>query len=403
MTIPLPKYIKSFFQEYEHTDFIIGTDSFEDVELNDANKENGFWYFKNNKKTLIKRFILKRGAQTDKVCTVILIKKGDKFIPKFDFQIWNSSKSACEKYERGEIEENLIKAKVDINDCSEAFMSLIEFISQIDQIDFDAKKYSFINAETKDLYENLSKDEAIKGFVTQYGNDISDKDINLLLNRRSKLEYFGKLLHDKDFFDSEKTRLNKTDESLWQYFFEENQWVFGYGLQLISCEGLDDSKLETTVVGNDLLDGSGKRIDALLKTKGTISKFLFCEIKKHHSGLLISPNEYRPGVYTPSGELIGAVAQIQKTIHKVTLKLQENFIKPTETNGDPTGEEILFVRPRGLVLIGVLGDFNASHGINYEKLSSFELYRQQTNGIEIMTYDELYERVKFIVEENETL
>ena len=58
-----------------------------------------------------------------------------------------------------------------------------------------------------------------------------------------------------------------------------------------------------------------------------------------------------------------------------------------------------FVKPRGIVIIGKLDDFKTDNGINHEKLSSFELYRQQVNGIEIITFDELYERAKFIVEE----
>jgi len=221
----------------------------------------------------------------------------------------------------------------------------------------------------------------------------------LLQDRRSKLDYFHKLLTDESFFKSEKSNLGdkKRNEDVWQVFFENNPWIFGYGLQLVACEGLDGIKLEQTVVGNDIIDGAGKRIDALLKTKGNISKILFCEIKTHLPNLLIEAYD-RPGVFVPAKDLRGAVAQIQKTIHKVTLKLQENFHRPTTENGDPTGEEILFVKPRGIVVIGRLDDFKTDAGINFEKLSSFELYRQQVNGIEIITFDELFERVKFIVE-----
>jgi hypothetical protein len=215
------------------------------------------------------------------------------------------------------------------------------------------------------------------------------------------LQLFEKLLHNERFFESEKLRLKKGPEQVWQSFFENNPWIFGYGLQLVSCENLDEKKLEQTVVGNDILDGSGKRIDALLKTKGNISKFLFCEIKPHDKNLLIEPYDNRPGVFVPAKELRGAVAQVQKTIHKVTLKVNQNFITPTHSNGDPTGEEILFVKPKGIVIIGVLNDFITEQGVNYEKLSSFEIYRQQVSGVEILTYDELYERAKFIVADQE--
>ncbi len=393
------KKIYEVYPELENTDFIVGVDSFNDVQI-DSSAISGFWYFKNTKKGLIKRFVLQRTGQIEKACVITLIKKSNgKFTPRFDFQIWNTTKKACEQFSKEKVDENLIKAKVSFDSCYDNFSTLIDFIRRIEEIDFGSSSYAVVDKAKKDIFENITKDIAIQNFTEKYGNDISEKDISLLQDRRSKLDYFYKLLTDESFFKSEKSNLgeNKRNEDVWQVFFENNPWIFGYGLQLVACEGLDDRKLEQTVVGNDIIDGSGKRIDALLKTKGSISKILFCEIKTHLPNLLIETYD-RPGVFVPAKDLRGAVAQIQKTIHKVTLKLQENFHRPTTENGDPTGEEILFVKPRGIVVIGRLDDFKTDTGINFEKLSSFELYRQQVNGIEIITFDELYERVKFIVE-----
>jgi hypothetical protein len=393
------KEIYKIYPQLEDADFFVEKDKFENVQI-DSCAINGFWYFKNSKKGLIKRFILQETDQTQKICVVTLIKKENgKFTPRFDFQIWNITKKAFENLPKDGIDQNLIKAKVSFDSCYENFILLIDFIKRIEEVDFGSISYVVIDKSKKDIFENITKDVAIENFKNKYGKDISEKDISLLQDRRSKLEYFNNLLISISFFNNEKLKLgkNKRDEDVWQDFFEKNPWVFGYGLQLIACEGLDDKKLEQTVVGNDIINGSGKRIDALLKTRGSISKILFCEIKTHFSDLLIEPYK-RPGVFVPAKELRGAVAQVQKTIHKATLKLQENFHKLTKKNGDPTGEEILFVRPRGIVVIGRLDDFKKENGINYEKLSSFELYRQQINGIEIITYDELYERVKFIVE-----
>ena len=393
------KSIYDILPDFQNTDFVIGIDNFENV-LIDSASVNGFWYFKNTEKGLIKRFVLQQSPQIEKICAVTLIKKNDgKFTPRFDFQIWHTTKKAFEEFSKETIDQNLIKAKVDLDSCHDNFLLLLNFINSIETIDFGSTSYAVIEKSKKKVFDNVTKETAIRSFVEKYGPDISDQDISLLQNRRSKLEYFEKLLTNETFFKSEKIKLgiNKRDEDVWQNFFENNPWIFGYGLQLVACEGLDDKKLEQTVVGNDIIDGVGKRIDAFLKTKGNISKILFCEIKTHLPNLLIEAYE-RPGIFVPAKELRGAVAQIQKTIHKVTLKLQENFYKPVKDDGDPTGEELLFVKPRGIVVIGKLDDFKTENGINYEKLSSFELYRQQVSGIEIITYDELYERVKFIVE-----
>lgn len=391
--------IYAIHKDFADTDFIIGEDSFGDVQI-DKTAIDKFWYFRNAKKTLIKRFILERTQQIEKTCSVTFIEKENgKFSPRFDFRIWNITKKAVLNYTKQSADHNLIKAGVNLGSCYENFIALLKFIQDIKEVDFGASCYAVIDKQKKELFENITKEHAIESFAKKYGDNISEQDISLLQDRRSKLNHFSKLLKDEDYFEKERLKLGekKRKEDVWQNFFENNSWIFGYGLQLISCEGLDDRKLEQTVVGHDIIDGSGKRIDALLKTKGSISKILFCEIKTHSPNILIEPYD-RPGVFVPAKELRGAVAQIQKTIHKVTLKIQENFHKPVNEDGDPTGEELLFVKPRGVIVIGKLDDFKTENGINYEKLSSFEIYRQQISGIEIITFDELYERAKFIVE-----
>ncbi len=393
--------IYTLYPGFQDTDFIVGKDSFEDVQINGADADGSFWWFKNRKKGLIKRFVLEKTLRTEKACVVTLIRKPNgKFSPRFDFHIYDTTKRAFENFSKEKVDENLIKAKVSLDSCYESFLLLIDFICKVKDVEFIANAYGVVDQKKKEVIEligDFDKVAVLDAVQKKFGTQISEGDISLLLNRKTRLEYFRRLLYEPTFFDSEKqVQGHARDEDIWQHFFEENQWIFGYGLQLVACEGLDDRKLEQTVVGNDLVDGSGKRIDALLKTKGSISKILFCEIKTHKSNLLIEPYD-RPGVYVPAKELRGAVAQIQKTIHKVALKVEQS-LRPKTASGDPTGEEILFVKPRGVVVIGVLDDFKKDHGINYEELSSFEIYRQQVNGIEIITYDELYERAKFIAE-----
>lgn len=388
---------------FTDTSFVINEDKFEDVEINSVS-ERDLWWFKNNKKGLIKQFILCRTQQVEYRCVVTLVKNPDfSFSPRFNFEVWNITKKAQANYQRGKFDDELIKAKVSLDICHENFLKLLQFIFSLSEINTeDREQYAIVRKSEKDIFDHIDKATAVVKLHEKYGTEITEQDVNLLLNRKSRLEHFKKLLTDSYFFASERFRLGKEgkqakSEFVWQSFFEENQWIFGYGLQLVACEGLDDKKLEVMVVGNDVFEGGGKRIDALLKTKGNISKLLFCEIKLHLPDLLIEPYD-RPNVFVPKKELRGAVAQIQKTIHKATLKARQKF-EPVQEDGSPTGEEILFVKPRGIVVIGTLDDFKTPEGINYEKLSSFELYRQQVNGIDIITYDELYERARFIVED----
>ncbi|MDM0111153.1 DUF4263 domain-containing protein [Variovorax sp. J22R133] len=74
------------------------------------------------------------------------------------------------------------------------------------------------------------------------------------------------------------------------------------------------------------------------------------------------------------------------------------LIQPNDEDGNPTGESVFNFRPRAFIVAGSLGEFVSAQGVNTDKMRSFELYRNSIAGIDIMTFDELYERSKFIVE-----
>lgn len=227
---------------------------------------------------------------------------------------------------------------------------------------------------------------------------ISETDIINVAYRREQLEIFKLLLEEEDFFNSKKTEWGcGRDEDVWQKFFEDNPWIFGYGLSLISCESFDDQRMEQMVSGATAFQPGGKRIDALLKTRGFIKSLMFTEIKTHRTPLLKSSPYRPPDTYQISSELSGACSQVQKTIHKTLLSLGANSIGITNTDGSPTGEEVAITQPRGIVIVGSLKEFEEENGINFEKFTSFELSRRNLENPEILTFDELYERAKFIV------
>jgi hypothetical protein len=221
-----------------------------------------------------------------------------------------------------------------------------------------------------------------------------ERDLIAVGYRRNQLEQFQKLLDDEDFFAAEQTRLRATPESLWQKFFERNPWIFGYGLSYQFMTGLDGKKLETIVRGFDVT-GPGKRVDALMKTRGRIGSLCFVEIKRHDR-LLLDKEAYRSGAWAPTSELAGGVAQIQATVHSAVEQIGRRLMPRKE--GVPTGEELFNVEPRSCLVMGRLSEFETSTGINMDKVRSFELYRRNTWRPEIVTYDELLERARFIVE-----
>jgi len=251
-------------------------------------------------------------------------------------------------------------------------------------------------AFSKDTLKSLvlQHQDVIAEIISQ---NVTKEDIAVLAHRRKVLSHFRRLLTDDAFFSSE-AKVHNGGERVWQAFFEENKWIFGYGLLYTSLEAFRGKPLERAVAGRSI-SGRGKRVDALLKTRGEISAICFVEIKTHKTPLL--GQEYRGEAWAISRELAGAVAQCQRTVQSALLDLGKTRHDETNYIGDPTGESAYLYRPRSMVVAGKLGEFEVGSDINETKYASFELFRRQLQSPEIITFDELLSRASFIVEVEE--
>jgi hypothetical protein len=226
-------------------------------------------------------------------------------------------------------------------------------------------------------------------------SEITERDVVALAYRKKQIEVFRRLLEEPDFFAAEKFAIDASrDEDVWQDFFERNCWIFGYGLFYVFTTKFQ-AKLEQVVAGASIA-GGGKRTDGLLKTLGLVSSLCFVELKKPETNLLAG-TEYRSDAWAVSSELSGAIAQSQRTIAAAEKTIREH-LDGQDDAGYPTGDRAYFVNPRAVVVAGTLKQFCNEHGVNKPKFTSFEMFRRSINTPEIVTYDELFERARFIVE-----
>lgn len=282
---------------------------------------------------------------------------------------------------------------------------LLDFVRGIQEYQFKSVKTEVINFDdfTKSKQnENIisdnhlfdmvvGKEDLIKEIIK---SDIRTEDLVAIGYRKKQLNIFERLLNDEEFFNDIKVKKKCTSEGVWQKFFEKNPWIFGYGLGYIFMTNLDDKKLEQVVKGFDL-NSYGKRVDGLMKTRGAISNLCFVEIKTNITKLL-SATAYRKGCWSPSSELSGALAQIRGTVDSALRNISSELYLVDE-EGNPTGEELFNYKPKLYIVIGDLRELISTNGVNKDKLRSFELYRNNINDVEIITFDELYERASFIV------
>lgn len=134
-----------------------------------------------------------------------------------------------------------------------------------------------------------------------------------------------------------------------------------------------------------------------MRSRAAISTLLFCGIKRHDTPLLRTKRYRDPDIYTASEELVGGVAQLQKTVRKAYCSLKGQIESQTGDDGTPTGLDFSTTKARQVLVVGSLREFRTEHGVNGEKVESFELFRKANSDIEVITFDELFERARFIL------
>ncbi len=192
---------------------------------------------------------------------------------------------------------------------------------------------------------------------------------------------------------SEGVRTNKP-EDYWQLFFEKNQWIFGYGLRYHFMTQL---KSQPSYGGTDFTGSGNQKGDFLLNTEANIKFTVLVELKKPNSHLLSvtqsgKPKRYRNGAWLLGSELLGGISQLQ--INCKTWLANSS----TPQNVDRLSpDKIHTVSPKGILVIGNTGELNEER----EKIETFESLRRSLTNPEIITFDELYERARFIVEQED--
>jgi hypothetical protein len=286
------------------------------------------------------------------------------------------------------------------------------FLKSIKDVDFPND--STFNIKDSELSKMLlSKEQTFKLIKDNLdilqdalNNNITSKDLINLGYRKNQLEVFDKLLYEAGYFQLYKKAIQDeigkeiSNEGVWQRFFERNTWILGYGLDYIFNSELDSKKLEQITSGSSFFS-KGKRIDALLKSHGAINSLCFCELKLDSDPLLKQVKKpYREESWQISDDLAGAIAQIQRATQKAVKDLStKTEIKDQQDN--LTGEMLYLYDPKAFILIGNLNEFIVDGKINEIKFSSFEMFRKNLKNIEIMTYDELYQRAYYICHKKE--
>ena len=276
---------------------------------------------------------------------------------------------------------------------ADEFTRLLSFLSQIEFIDLSNEEtFSIKDISTKagpksiidasdrgtiDRIKNMS-DGQRNGLLRALQGSLTDEEINILLGRRQGLEEF-----------EEHMRLKDWSEAQWQDFFEREQWVFGYGLDYRVMRQFDR---EMTVGGGGTDSQNKPVIDFLMSFKDYT---VLVEIKKPDTPILRANRGGRAGTWDFSAEFMSAVSQILEQ------KAEWLSFAQTGEHYNKAGTEVLIARTRNatsILVIGSLDEFLRPDNPRAANImrDTFELFRRETRSIDIVTFDELLERARFI-------
>jgi hypothetical protein len=170
--------------------------------------------------------------------------------------------------------------------------------------------------------------------------------------------------------NSDKTE----DEEYWQTFLQDQQYL----ISLISPGPLQ-VHLGPAYLGGKKVDNTGGKIVDFLLEHSIGGNAALLEIKRPATKLLKETAYRGSDIFAPSTDLTGSVSQIL------------NY-RDTLMTGNISPLHVFM--PSCMVLIGNYGCELDSP----EKRRSFELFRSSLNGVSIVTYDELFARLKKILD-----
>ena len=170
---------------------------------------------------------------------------------------------------------------------------------------------------------------------------------------------------------------DKSDEGFWQSLLTEQVFVLEqiFSLPIVVIQ-------DRAYVGGKTISNSGGHIADFLVKNAVTNAIGLVEIKTPKTRLLGS--EYRNGVYNISSELAGSIQQV--LVYRQSLLDDRNLLLDTQP-------EMESFSPRCVVVIG----HAKKELIDSARRKAFELFRRQLVDVEVITYDEMFERTRRLV------
>lgn len=350
------------------------------------------------------KFIIQDNPKTKIICEISFYPSSitSKYLPRLTLKKTDPS---------GEIKETDIKKPVIIafkeSEQALAFWKLIGFLNSFkDVVDLGEFEKSF-QVVSKNAYfiefankGEKEKVEEIKELILKA--DLKENDIKSITfeNRKKTIKAFlyllkNKDLHGKSILEQYKERYNLEDikEAVWHHFLKKNDWILGLNVDIKFIRDLYDEQK----VGIENSKGSGSPKTDLL---GISDYTTLIELKHSETNIFkdTKTSKSRSNTWDFTADFIEGISQClgQKFAFDKSYKTK-NFVNENGERLD--ANKILTMDPKTIFIIGTRKREFPHDSINehYIKSETFELFRRNNRNIEIITFDELFERAYHIV------
>lgn len=164
-------------------------------------------------------------------------------------------------------------------------------------------------------------------------------------------------------------------ENDWQKFFEKEpfllSFVFGYPVTYVNGQ---------SYVGGRRIDGAGEKIGDFLYKNSLSNDAAIVEIKRPQTQIL---KKYREGVFAAHSELSGGTAQVLDQRYMLTTR----FAQHARDNKWIAENALEDYEIDCVLVIGLMPE-------NDDEKRSFQLFRKNSHGVKIVTFDEVLQQLK---------
>lgn len=350
-------------------------------------------------------FILSNKVDTQTICDVVFFpsSKNGLYIPRLTFSKVRTSTGEIKENKKEKIRIAFNNSEEGVEEFWEMIRFLASFKSLVDLGDFDSK-YKIVSTDEVVLHlndmEGKDKVEEITRYIQRSNIKIEDfVYLTLHSNRKAVLEEFKNLLNLKDSSDVYRKKHEQEikgtgEEAVWHHFLKNNGWLLGINLDIRFIADFTD---EVSVGNPDTANKDNPKVDLM----GLSDYTFLIELKTPNTDIFTQTksSEARAGTWSFIEGFSQCLAQ------------KSHWDKESKGKDLVNGELVISQEitrtddPKTIFIVGNKKREFPTESMNkniHLKRDTFQRFRRNNRNVEIVTYDELYERANFIVNGKDT-